>query len=377
MDANFTQRVLIGLLLAAGTFSPHGSQAEWMVDSGRGLNRPEDRAGAEGLYEGRFSYAGRAEMPEFTPGEPQSHERNQLGAGNIHASPRPLTRTDRGAFWLNEPLPDLLGEAPVPARAPWENRATASFTGVVDVFDWMGRGAQPGRTMVRVSLEDGRSLWIDLGALRDPESLRAKQNDFVRFLGLKDTFQGRPALRAYEVWLNGERVFARRTAVPPEREDRRFSQRDGTRSRERADDAIASEVRDEIRLAPELDAREIEVRVHDGVVILEGDIDSVTEKRLASALAREVAGVRGVRNEIAVRAVETLPPSAIGERVRRALREAGLDARHIRVGVNIGRVSLNGEVPSFEQRAAAEEAARKVEGVWGVLNNLRVAPREF
>ena len=67
---------------------------------------------------------------------------------------------------------------------------------------------------------------------------------------------------------------------------------------------------------------------------------------------------------------------ALLERIRQSLRENAelSDAvQHIRVRVNTGEVVLRGEVKDEREKEAIERQVRRIEGVQGVRNRLRVA----
>lgn len=66
------------------------------------------------------------------------------------------------------------------------------------------------------------------------------------------------------------------------------------------DDQIASVIRDRMAEAHDLDARQVEVDVEAGVVDLQGEIATRAMRRAVGELAKHVAGVRGVHNELHV-----------------------------------------------------------------------------
>ncbi len=71
----------------------------------------------------------------------------------------------------------------------------------------------------------------------------------------------------------------------------------------------------------------------------------------------------------------TTPELDLRERVMEALRwERDVDAKRLRVEVRGGYVRLMGQVDSPEERAAAEWAAQRVEGVVGVDSEILVVP---
>src|SRR5690242_7697175 len=67
------------------------------------------------------------------------------------------------------------------------------------------------------------------------------------------------------------------------------------------DTDLQQDVIDELVWEPGIDAAAIGVAVEDGVVTLTGHVPSFAEKWTAEDVARRVAGVRAVANEIAVR----------------------------------------------------------------------------
>jgi len=69
----------------------------------------------------------------------------------------------------------------------------------------------------------------------------------------------------------------------------------------RTDDRIREDVCERLSWSDEIDATEIDVRVENGDVILEGTVESRHMKRLAEDLAERVPGVIDVHNGIRVR----------------------------------------------------------------------------
>src|SRR4030081_2725003 len=69
----------------------------------------------------------------------------------------------------------------------------------------------------------------------------------------------------------------------------------------KSDVEIERDVKDELKWNPDLDATDIAVSAHKGVVTLAGFVKSYTDKYEAEAAAKRVAGVLGVANDIEVR----------------------------------------------------------------------------
>src|SRR5712675_2217888 len=69
----------------------------------------------------------------------------------------------------------------------------------------------------------------------------------------------------------------------------------------RSDADIKRDVEDELRWDPDLDSTDIAVTVRSGVVTLAGFTRSYSDKLEAETVAKRVAGVLGVANDIEVR----------------------------------------------------------------------------
>ncbi|MDQ5854573.1 MAG: BON domain-containing protein [Chloroflexota bacterium] len=112
----------------------------------------------------------------------------------------------------------------------------------------------------------------------------------------------------------------------------------------------------------------IHVSVRDGVVELRGNVRNSTRSREAELIARRVAGVLDVRNEL-------IPDDALELQVERALKhDERLEGQDFTVQALLGLVRLAGRVRTDTQRELAAQIARHVMGVQAVNNALRVDP---
>lgn len=138
-------------------------------------------------------------------------------------------------------------------------------------------------------------------------------------------------------------------------------------------------VQEELEWEPAIDASHIGVTAtHSGVITLTGTVRTYAERVTAERAAKRVAGVRAVANDIEVEPVGSAKHSDtnLAQAVLQAL-EADIAVPHekIRVRVDDGWVTLEGEVALQFQRAAAENAIRRLEGVRGVKNEVRLQVR--
>jgi osmotically-inducible protein OsmY len=114
--------------------------------------------------------------------------------------------------------------------------------------------------------------------------------------------------------------------------------------------------------------------VSDGWVTLEGTVDSWSQHQDAARAVRNLAGVKGVQNKIAIE-----PPKPVTEDVCKAIehaleRRAEREARRIHVDVRNGTARLTGAVHSWAERKSVVAATRFTRGVRAVEDHLRVEP---
>jgi len=124
-----------------------------------------------------------------------------------------------------------------------------------------------------------------------------------------------------------------------------------------------------------VDATRITVRVVNGVVTLQGTVDSYPSRAAAEAATREVSGVVEVINQLAIVPSLSRTDSEIGHEVRTDLGEnVELQSQQIQVVVRAGVVHLTGVVSSLELKWLAEEISWWTAGVRDVVSELAVEP---
>jgi len=131
----------------------------------------------------------------------------------------------------------------------------------------------------------------------------------------------------------------------------------------------------ELLWEPALGSTEIGVSVKKGIVVLSGIVDSYYKKVLAEKAAKKVSGVSAVAEEIIVKVPGSSQRSDvdIAEAVVRALAwDSTVDEKDVKVVVESGVVTLEGEVEWQFQKEAAYKAIQRLVGVSRIINNLRV-----
>ncbi len=141
---------------------------------------------------------------------------------------------------------------------------------------------------------------------------------------------------------------------------------------ERSDTDIAHAAVNALRWHIEVPDERIQVKVTNGWITLEGEVDRYFQKEAAERAVRFLMGVKGVANLIALRATPT--PADIKQRIRAGIkRHAELDAEQIAVETSGSQVTLRGTVRSVAERRDAERAAWNAPGVQRVDNDIRVS----
>jgi len=144
------------------------------------------------------------------------------------------------------------------------------------------------------------------------------------------------------------------------------------------DRQIQLDVLDELRWEPGVKATDIGATVKDGVVTLTGTVDSFAEKWAAESAVKRLTGVKAIAMDLEVK----IPGS--GERTDTDIARAAESALkwdvavphdHIRVSVERGFLTLEGEVDWQFQKSAAERAVRHLMGVTGVNNFITIKPK--
>jgi osmotically-inducible protein OsmY len=141
----------------------------------------------------------------------------------------------------------------------------------------------------------------------------------------------------------------------------------------RRDDTIAKAVRHALECEVLVPHARIRTSVTDGVVVLEGDVESTSQREDAERCVRELFGVRDVENLLVVRPAGMPSEDALQTQIEHALTKHALrSAAHVRVVIRPGKVTLRGHVASWPEKQAVEGAVRAMPGVTEFESHLRV-----
>lgn len=140
---------------------------------------------------------------------------------------------------------------------------------------------------------------------------------------------------------------------------------------QRSDTDIAKAAVDALKWNVLVPSDRIKVKVDNGWVRLTGEVNWDYQRRAAERAVRDLPGVKGITNLIAV--VPGVAPEQVKKKIEEALtREALMDAQGVEVDVSGSTVTLRGTVRSWVERREAETAAWAAPGVSEVRNEISV-----
>lgn len=144
-----------------------------------------------------------------------------------------------------------------------------------------------------------------------------------------------------------------------------------------ADDEIADRAVRLLTWDIEVPEKRIHVKVSHGIVTLTGEVDHYFQRSSAESDVKRLGGVRGVTNLVTVHreAGSLLQPSVVRNKIEDALRRsADVEASHIEVNVDGGKITLSGHVKSWFERGVVRNAAWAAPGVTEVRDQLVIQP---
>ena len=143
-----------------------------------------------------------------------------------------------------------------------------------------------------------------------------------------------------------------------------------------ADADLREKVERQLDWEPAVTSTNIGVSARDGVVTLTGYVENYAEKMAAERVTKRTYGVKALANDIQVKPLLKTTDSEIAANAVVAL-QARVDVpdRKIKVMVQNGWITLEGDVDWYFQKNAAHVAVKYLLGVKGVTNVIQVKPR--
>jgi osmotically-inducible protein OsmY len=156
----------------------------------------------------------------------------------------------------------------------------------------------------------------------------------------------------------------------------------GDRAAENSDTWVSMKVKTALLFHRNVNAHKTEVYVKDGIVTLKGEASSPAQRDLTTEFAKDVAGVKEVKNEMTVAAKPEKPRETMGENIDDASITAQVKATllsHRSTGVlrtkvetNDGVVTLGGQARNAAEKDLVTKLVEDVHGVKSVVNNMTI-----
>lgn len=138
---------------------------------------------------------------------------------------------------------------------------------------------------------------------------------------------------------------------------------------------LQKNVLEAIKWEPLLNAAEIGVTAKDGVVTLTGTVNSYKKKLQAEDATKTVVGVRAIVEKIEINFGDTnkKDDAEIATEILGAFRwNWDIPSDRVKVKVENGWITLEGELEWNYQKEGARKAVNNVAGVKGVINNISI-----
>lgn len=140
----------------------------------------------------------------------------------------------------------------------------------------------------------------------------------------------------------------------------------------KTDSDVVRDVTNEIFWDPSVTSAHVKVTANDGIVTLSGDVPHYAEKVAAEQAAERVGGVKAVADELIVKGVFDKSDEEIAKAALNAMKWNYSVPNDIKVAVDKGWITLDGEVEWDYQRSAAKFAVTELLGVNGVKNQITI-----
>lgn len=137
------------------------------------------------------------------------------------------------------------------------------------------------------------------------------------------------------------------------------------------DDDIARRAIDVLDANVLVPPKAIQVKVQQGWLTLSGEVHWDYQRTAAVADLRKLRGVTGISNDVTLKLQASR--GDVVHRIEQALeRHAQIEASNVRIHVEDGKVTLEGQVPNWAERDLVEAAAWSAPGVLSVEDRLQV-----
>ncbi|MGV9141527.1 MAG: BON domain-containing protein [Promethearchaeota archaeon] len=139
------------------------------------------------------------------------------------------------------------------------------------------------------------------------------------------------------------------------------------------DSEIRSNVKKALSLNLNVDEEMIQVSVNEGIVTLEGSVDSLWKKELVESVISGISGIIDISNKLSIIPTKKTSDKEIAEDIIGSIdRNYEVQVEDVYVKVKDGVVTLSGTLDNWYEYNAAMEAAKFTSGVKDINDELKI-----
>jgi len=142
------------------------------------------------------------------------------------------------------------------------------------------------------------------------------------------------------------------------------------------DSEIKRAVEEAFRISGSADIEGIGVGVHGGTVYLVGTARNVEIIDQAKIIASQIIGVKNIVSQLKIAEKVKQDQATLTNNIARALANSGININEVDIGVEDGKVILEGWARTLEDKDKLEQTAKGVLGVAKVENSLHIRDLE-
>ena len=153
---------------------------------------------------------------------------------------------------------------------------------------------------------------------------------------------------------------------------------------EHSDGWLSTKVKTTLLFHRHVSASATDVFVKDGIVSLRGEASSLAQKELTAEYAKDVEGVKEVKNEMTVAKSPVKPDETMGEKIDDAsitaqvksslMSHHSTSALKTKVSTTDGVVTVSGIAKNEAEKSLVTKLVTDINGVTSVINNMTIAP---
>ncbi len=156
----------------------------------------------------------------------------------------------------------------------------------------------------------------------------------------------------------------------------------GERPAENSDAWLITKVKNTLLFHRNMSSSQTEVNAKDGIVTLRGEANSQAQRELTTEYAKDVEGVKDVKNKMTVSKISKKPGETMGEKIDDAsitaqvkmalMSHRSTSVLNTQVETNEGVVTLGGKARNGSEKALVSKLVADIIGVKSVVNNMTI-----